>query len=289
VALAGSALAPFTSIGANGRIVNHTARNANTIRPGTRGLITTGEHNDIAVTSQGHPVVVYFDASNQRLRMAIANSPEPVRGNQWNIVEDVLSWPNNTLDPRSFGTGQYVSIRIDTAGGDGIALDTVHISAWNTAFNSLVYIRGLVSNNTWHLQEAVFVDSVGSVGRRSTISLDAQGNPWIAYLDTAFVGGREGVKVAFLDNRPDRGTRGLDRPQTDLFGSDTTGWETMHVPARFQVVDHMDFVHSSRLGMENWPTRNFAGTTSPPTGARWWRGAVGFLSNDLFRIAYWVE
>jgi len=130
---------------------------------------------------------------------------------------------------------------------------------------------------------------VGSVGRRSAISLDEQGNPWIAYLDTAFVGGREGVKVAFLDNRPDRGTRGADRSQTDLFGDDTTGWETMHVPARFQVVDHMDFVHSSRLGMENWPTRNFAGITMPPPGARWWRGAVGFLSNDLFRIAYWVE
>ena len=287
------------SVPMNGRVFNHAGRDPQTHPSGprtrTRGSIIAGEHNDIAVTSQGYPVIAYFDATNERLRLAVSNSRTPFDASRWSIITDVLAG-----DPRSFGTGQYVSIRIDTVGG----ADIVHISAWNSNFNSLVYIRGRVNTaavvgtndaaavnptGLWTLEAARFIDTVGSVGRRSAISLDEQGNPWIAYLDTAFVGGREGVKVAFLDNRPDRGTRGADRSQTDLFGDDTTGWETMHVPARFQVVDHMDFVHSSRLGMENWPTRNFAGITMPPSGARWWRGAVGFLSNDLFRIAYWVE
>jgi hypothetical protein len=38
-------------------------------------------------------------------------------------------------------------------------------------------------------------------------------------------------------------------------------------------------VRNSRLGMENRPT----GVT------KFWKGAVGYLSDDLFRIAYYVE
>jgi len=310
---AGAILA--TGIAVNERVVNHSGRDPQTHPSGprtrTRGSIIAGEHNDIAVTSQGHPVVAYFDATNNRLRMAISNSRTPFVAASWDIVDDVLR-RGTAVDPRSFGTGQYVSIAIDTrrtfaaATGPTLVAGTiasatsgwndVHISAWNDNFNSLVYIRGRVNSTAangyrWHFEDARVIDSVGSVGRRSNISLDEYGNPWIAYLDGSFVGGREGVKVAFLNRNAAGNHRNeFGRRQYDYLGDPMIGWETMHVPARFPVVDHQDFVQASQLGMENFPTRNgpqFTTETMPAN--RWWRGAVGFLSNDLFRIAYWVE
>jgi len=59
-----------------------------------------------------------------------------------------------------------------------------------------------------------------------------------------------------------------------------TGWEAMHVPTQFRV-------ENARQGMENYPTRNFTGTRNPQT--KFWRGAVGYLGQDYFRAAYYVE
>ena len=275
-----------------------TGANARVVNPTTRTTTRAGEHNDIAVTSQGFPVIVYFDETNNTLRMAISNSVTPVAGSAWHIVDSVI--PANAAAPflaLREGTGRYVSMRIDTRPnntpvGSGSVQNRVHISAFNNITNSLVYIRGIVvaptvdwttanSAAAWMFEEAVVVGGVGNVGRRSAISLDGQGRPWIAFLDTRNLRGRDGVKVAFRD------TALFPRAQTDMHGNSILGWETMHVPAQFNVRDEQNFRFTSQLGMENFPTRNFTGTPNPET--RFWGAAVGFMSDDLFRIAYWVR
>ncbi|MCL2600091.1 MAG: hypothetical protein FWD88_02795, partial [Treponema sp.] len=209
-----------------------------------------GQHNDIAVTREGFPVIVYFDAESESLRIAVSNSVMPVAGADWNIFE-VFSGPGGDDNPRAFGTGQYVGMRIDT--NAGATQDTVHISAFNAITNNLVYIRGRIeavgTARNWVFDHAVVVDSVGrNVGRRSTISLDRHGNPWIAYLDNSMIGSTAGVKVAFL-NAGVFARSGDARRLEDIYGlgatragqtrlcGDLTGWETMHVPAAFRVVD----------------------------------------------------
>jgi len=268
------------------RVVDHGRADIATARSNN-----AGEHNDIAVTSNGNPVIVYFCAQSQVLRIAVSsvNNENAVAGSSWRIFE-VFSGAG-AGSPRAHGTGHYVSMRIDTVAGT--TQNRVHISAFNADTNNLVYIQGTIVNNAWVFGHSVVVDSVGrSVGRRSAISLDRHGNPWISYFDQALVGGMDAVKVAF-HNPAVFGTRAAgNRLLEDVYGrdgacGDLTGWETMHVPAQFPVVDVNHALWGSRLGMENFPTRNVLPAAA--TAARFWSAAVGFLSSDRFRIAYWVE
>jgi len=267
--------------GEGARVVDHARADIDTSRSSN-----AGEHNDVAVTSQGHPVIVYFCAESQVLRIAVSNDVRPIAGANWRIFE-VFNGVHAD-NPRAFGTGHFVSMRIDTFPGP--AQNTVHISAFNAANNNLVYIQGRIENNAWVFGHSVVVDSVGrNVGQGSAISLDRNGNPWISYFDNALVGGMDAVKVAFFD--PSVFDRvGDTRALEDMFGAEgacgnLSGWETMHVPARFRVMDHeLGTLWSSRLGMENFPTRNVGAT-----GFRFWSAAVGFLSSDRYRVAYWVE
>ena len=262
--------------------------------------IETGELSDIAVSSHGHPVVVYFDATNERLRMAVSNNRTPVAAAGWRIIPDVT-----VGDIRGQGAGRYVSMRIDTVRryATGAATDntdtatgnwnTVHISTFNANTNSLVYIRGRVNTNFgnsttqaefWQFHHALVVDTLGTVGRRSTISLDADGNPWIAYYDQANVGSMDGVKVAFFNPA-------FTREHRDVYGNSLRGWEVMHVPAAFRVSEGVDRgLRSSRIGIENFPTRNFpSNRVADGRAGFYWRAAVGFLSGDnQFRVAYWM-
>jgi hypothetical protein len=298
---------PFTAVAANARIVGYGnptgfTNYRNTALPtglttpsatvaGSRNVIAnrnnTGEHNAIAVDRNGYPVIAYYDATQQRLKLAVSRSTTPFAATNWTIRDYVIP-STNTL---STGTGQYVSLRIDTSGNNNI----VHIAALNATGKQVVYIRGTLNptsgtTGTYGLYQSSggvltdvtvqVVDSVGSVGAWTKISLDSAGNPWIAYQDESWLGSRDGVKVAFLSTDTFyKGAAGTTfaGEDMDVHGNNITGWEAMHVPTQFRV-------RNSRLGMENFPTRNV--TT---TATKFWKGAVGYLSEDYFRIAYYVE
>jgi hypothetical protein len=311
-----TATTPFTAVGSNERIVgygNPTTGNFNTNggfrntalptglttpsanTAGTKNVIAnkndTGEHNAIAVTSQGYPVIAYYDATQQRLKLAVSRSTTPFAATNWTIRDNVIPSGNKL----SSGTGQYVSMRIDTT----VTPNIVHIAALNATNKQVVYIRGTLNptagttgtyglyqtdttatNNVLTNVAVSAVDTVGSVGAWCKISLDGAGNPWIAYQDETWVNSRDGVKVAFLDTATFyKGATGTTfaGEDIDLYGNNITGWEAMHVPTQFRV-------RNTRLGMENFPTRNV--TT---TATKFWKGAVGYLSDDYFRIAYYVE
>jgi len=283
------------------------ASGARVVRNGSRGTaIKAGKHNSIAVTSQGYPVIAYYDETNQRLKLAVSGSVSPVLANDWVIRDYVIPSDNKS----SFGTGEFVSMKIDTINGTN--QNRVHIAAMNTS-KRLVYVTGKLnppaagSGNIQQTSGGVLtdvtvqvVDSVGSVGRWCALSLDSSGNPWISYMDESYVGSRDGVKVAFLNKTTFyKGVAGgtyFPGKYIDLYGASLEGWETMHVPTTYRVENPVEGPgrEHGRLGMECFPTRN----VTPTTNNKIWNGAVGYLSQDAagtsaamdrYRVAYYVK
>jgi len=246
-------------------------------------LISAGQHNAIAVTSDGYPVVAYFDSSNQRLKLAVSNSAVPTDAGNWVIRNYVI--PQTNLS--SYGTGQYVSLKIDITVNPNI----VHMAALNAVTKQLVYITGklnpAVQTDDVLTDVAVqVVDSVGDVGRWCSLSLDENGNPWIAYQDEGYRNSRDGVKMAYLNKS--RFYKGVAQASgesffagrdTDINGGRIDGWEAMHIPTQYRITD-------ARIGMECFPARN---VRPNPGAARNWNGAVSYLAPDYYRIAYYVK
>ena len=240
-----------------------------------------GQHNSIAIASpnatSGYPVVAYFDMTNQRLKLAISNNNVPTAVGNWTIRDNII--PSD--DRSAFGTGHYVSLKIDTRAATNI----VHIAALNSVTKQLVYVRGTLSYSgttpTYTTTDVQVVDSVGDVGSWCSLSLDQNGNPWISYQDEGYLGAKDGVKVAYKNtvSFTKGSTNNYPGGDTDINGKDINGWEAMHVPTNYRVND-------ARLGMENFPTRNFTGTV---TGTKNWIGAVSYLAPDYYRIAYYVK
>jgi len=274
-----------------------TGSNTTTIAPGARIRGATnargtnpdaGEHNAIAVTSQGYPVIAYYDTANRKLRIAISNRYAPILGINWQVFDAIPA-----TNPNYEYTGQYVSIAIDTS-------NNVHIAALNSQNKQVVYIKGSItvpdtpstrtdgSDIGYSFTSVQVVDNVGNVGKWCNISLDATGNPWIAYKDDDYNLSRDGVKMAYLD--PTRFYKGSadtasDRDR-DIYNTSISGWEAMHVPTQFRVQD-------ARIGMERFPTYKMQGAARTSgdltNGALPRFAAVGYLSLDLFRVAYYVE
>ena len=254
-----------------------------------RAPINAGRHNAIAVTSAGYPVVAYFDASNQRLKLAVSNSAAPTAANNWVIRDYVI--PRTNLS--SYGTGQYVSLKIDTVNN----ADIVHIAALNAVTKQLVYISGQLNPavqtddvlTPLPGQQAVtvqVVDSVGDTARWCSLSLDEDGNPWIAYQDEGYRASRDGVKMAYRNQSrfykgvtQDSGESYFAGKDTDINGGRIDGWEAMHVPTQYRITD-------ARIGMECFPARN---VRPNPGVTKNWNAAVSYLAPDYYRIAYYVK
>jgi hypothetical protein len=306
--------APFSgftaAIDRNGRIVNYNTasrRPAETAGGGTPAnkdaWIDAGEYNSIAVTSQGYPVVAYFDKTNQKLKLAISNNTVPIAAANWKIIENVIpATIGGAVNPVVYGTGLYVSMKIDTRATlpgtqtPNPDLNRIHIAAMNAVNKNLVYISGFfnyangtfggASNGTGAPIVQV-VDNVGSVGRWCNLSLDIDGNPWIGYQDESYQGSRDGVKLAYRNVNTyykgrNTGTEAapagyFPKDDKDMYGVEINGWEAMHVPTAFRV-------DNARVGMECFPTRNVN-----TNNTKFWLGAVGFLGEVYFRVAYYVR
>jgi hypothetical protein len=292
------------SIGANLRVVNYDTRNGQT-RPNRANV---GEHNAIAVTSAGYPVIAYYDATNARLKLAVSRSQTPILRDQW-IIRDNVAIPADGNTMYLNNTGAFVSIAIDPgrdAGSGLVNVDVIHIAAMNSATGNLVYIRGQLNptagtvnvanqtqtyntaNNVLTNVTVRVIDNLGTVGRWCGISLDADGNPWIAYQDTGYIGAKDGVKMAYLDQtRFTKGQVTFAGEDMDVNGESLSGWETMHVPTGYRVENPtLGMGEQGRIGVECFPTRR------NPTATRTGIGnfaAVSYLSTDLYRIAYYVK
>jgi hypothetical protein len=305
---------PGTSIAENARVVNflNTTARPRTAKTDAQGTgfsgNNTGEHNAIAVTKDGYPVIAYFDATSQKLKLAISRTVNPIEAIQWQILDSIIPGSNQ------IGTGEYVSIAIDGS-------DNIHIAALNASSGNLVYATGKLtppttagttggtgtytaSGGSLAIVTVQVVDSIGTVGRWCNISLDAQGRPWIAYQDAGYIGAKDGVKLAYLNTT--RFTKGKvnniipaynDADQgedIDVYGKSVLGWETMHVPTNFKVENPSTGTgEHGRIGLENFPTIRNTGATKSTGIPRF--AAVSYLGTDTatgqqkYRIAYYVK
>ena len=295
----GTRIFSITAGSGNARVVRYEYRNSLNVNDRDN----VGFHNAIATTAEGFPVIAYYDTTNSRLKLAVSKSTAPEISSSW-VIRDYVIPNEGQYASLSYGTGQYVSLRIDNGGTgnnyDADAVNTVHIVGFNPQRGQLVYVKGKLNpgagtgdsqqshdtaNNVLTDISVRVIDDTGIVGRWSTISLDEKGNPWIAYMDDANRASMDGVKLAYYD--PDLYVKGVN----DVYGRPLDGWETMHVPARYRVENNFyDGNEHGRLGMENFPTRNYG-----PTGTQMWSGAIGYIgtgespSRTRFRIAYYVK
>lgn len=129
----------------------------------------------VVVDSQDRPHVVWFDDSTQDLKYSVKNGD---------------SWDTSTVDSQG-DVGRYASMALDSQGNPGI-------SYYEAAGESSGYIKlARWNGSAWDLQRIDRLDNVftGFFGARKTSSLvlDGDGNPIVAYSDEKF------VKLAWWD------------------------------------------------------------------------------------------
>jgi hypothetical protein len=271
----------------NGNDRTFPATGTNTYNPHV-----TGRYNSIAVTNEGYPVIAYYDETTQGLKLAVSNSKTPTTAANWKVFNTGVIFAGADNSQYATGTGEYVSLQISTSNNVRNAADTAnianpeynyfHIAAMNAFNKNVVYIKGKLNVSTTlasYTLSAItvqVVDNVGSVGNWCKLSLDKFGNPWIAYMDIGYSRSKDGVKVAYKNTA--RFTKGAG--DEDMYGTNISGWEAMHVPTHRRVED-------AELGMERFPTiRNITATRG---GGLANFAAVGFLGDGYYNIAYYIE
>jgi hypothetical protein len=129
----------------------------------------------------------------------------------------------------------------------------MHIVSYNTANGDLIYIKSTNDPDDGaayaFANHSVKIDQIGSVGTGLDLTLDGT-TPYVSYLDTSRLNSFSGLKMAFYDS-----VRG--------------DWEYMNVPLVYEVLD-------SRTSTEH---RRQTGTA--------WKLAIGYLSADYYRVAYY--
>jgi hypothetical protein len=227
-----------------------------------------GEFSAIDLTSQGYPVIAYYDVTNQTVKLAYATATIPLATTQWKR-QGVLS----SGDPNYMFSGKYISMRIDSRAG---MQNRIHMVFSRTSAGNLIYVTGTqaAAGGPYTFTPSVVIDSVGNVGKWADISLDANGNPWVSYVDTSRVDSFDGIKMAFCltssstSGAVDAGeTTGLRNPDK---------WEVMNMPTIYNVAD-------KRTSVENWDN---IGTG---TNQQFWSAAIGYASDDFYRIGYYIK
>jgi hypothetical protein len=147
--------------------------------------------------------------------------------------------------------GRYVSMRINKT------TNVMHIAFMDSENGDLVYVKGTPQGTTgaYTFGAPVIVDSVGNVGKWADIAVDGDGNPVISYLDQGGIDSRTGLKMAF--------------PTDAAFAE----WEYVTLPGRYVVNDVRTQVECD--------TRD--------TGMRAWNAAFAYVSDDYYRISYYVK
>jgi hypothetical protein len=147
-----------------------------------------GEYVAIDVDENGYPVVLYYDISNQTLKLAYADAAVPTAYGNWTI-QTVFQ----VGDPNRSFVGKYVSMKIDANGN-------IHAACSRTSSGSLIYLYAPDADGSDYVFDySVEVDSEGAVGTWADISLNGT-TPYISYLNNSMIGTFDGLKMAYYDN-----------------------------------------------------------------------------------------
>ncbi|AEF83786.1 putative lipoprotein [Treponema primitia ZAS-2] len=221
-----------------------------------------GEWSAIDLLSDGRPVIAYYDAENQTVRLAIASTVQNPSRNQWTV-----QYAMNTSDPNYSFSGQYISMQIDQT------TNAAHLAFFKSNSTDLIYLKLAWTGTAYTPGTSVIVDDVGAVGRWVDLTLDRDKLPWISYLDITMTDFYDGVKMAYYN--PTQFTEDV----SDGNGVSQKGWETMAVPALYKIKEN-------RTSIETWPSRD---TAAGNNTAQFWKAAIGYTNSDFYRIAYYVK
>jgi large repetitive protein len=158
---------------------------------GQSGPLTAlaGEFVAIDVDENGRPVILYYDISNQTLKLAHSNAAVPTAYGDWTI-QTVFK----ADDPNRSFVGKYVTMKID---GNG----NIHAACSRTSSGSLIYLYAPDADGAddYSFAYSVEVDAEGAVGTWADITLNGT-TPYISYLNNSMVGTFDGLKMAYYDN-----------------------------------------------------------------------------------------
>ena len=133
---------------------------------------TVGQYSSIDIAPDGAPHIAYYDATEDALKHAWGT---------WNRISREWDWDDETIDADR-NSGQHTSLAVDR---DGM----LHISYYSPADGGVLkYARGIwdATRGEWDWSVTLISDPIsGSAGQYSSLSLDSDGNPHVAY----FLGG----------------------------------------------------------------------------------------------------
>lgn len=173
---------------------------------------------DMAVTSENHVVILYYDEDNSRLKLIY--STDAVDGSS---PTTAVAWtPSSVIFPDYVGT--YCSMTLDSNNG-------IHIAAFDAGNADLKYFY-LPSYSSTTLTNLT-IDATGSVGHWTGIAIcndadnpEINGKPVISYYNSTETGSRESIKLAYP-----KAAIGSIGAGVDSDGYTTGNWEYMTVPA----------------------------------------------------------
>ena len=201
--------------------VNFTENTGNSYAYTTGRLtaVTTGsKFYDMAVTSDNHVVIVYYDEDDSQLKLIY--STNAVDGSS---PTTAVAWTTSSVSFPSYA-GTYVSMTVDSSDG-------IHIAAFDASDADLKYFY-LPSYSSTSLTNTT-VDAAGSVGHWTGIAIctdssntELYGKPVISYYNSTETGTRESIRMAYP-----KADIGSIEAGVDANGYTTGNWEYMTVPA----------------------------------------------------------
>ena len=201
--------------------VNFT-ENANYDTSADAGRLTAvakgSRYYDMAVTSDNHVVIVYYDEDAAKLKLIY--STNAIDGSS---PTTTVTWATSSVIFPDY-VGTYCSMTLDSSNG-------IHIAAFDAGEADLkyFYLPGYSSTNLTDFT----IDATGSVGHWTGIAIcndsdntELYGKPVISYFNSTETGSRESIKVAYPKAEVGSIQTGIDA------NCYTTGnWEYMTVPA----------------------------------------------------------
>lgn len=131
------------------------------------GPLTYKYATSVAVDPQGNPHITYFDQDNQTLALA---------------SRDDLGWSISVVDSES-DAGLFSSLIIDSDGGYHVS----YLLRQSPTSGVVRYATKGADETDWEIRDLGNLDKLtfGFVGARhiTSLALDSEGNPWIAYSD----------------------------------------------------------------------------------------------------------
>lgn len=198
---------------------------------------SASKYFSMAVTSDNHVIIIYYDENNSRLKMKY--STNPVTGSNPTAA---VAWTDSSVVFPEY-VGNYVSMALDSKDG-------IHISAFDAGDSDLSYIYVPSYNAANNEKEVYTVDQAGAVGNWTQIKVDTRqtvvidgtetanpmfNKPVIAYTNATENGQRDAIKLAVANGAVaisgTKSTIGTIKTGIDSSKYTTGEWEYMTVPA----------------------------------------------------------